>query len=107
MIQPNEHQGRVAVITGGSGAIGGAIARRLHDESAAVHVLDLKPSQASEWSFHTVNVANESAVDTTFDAIGNLAGRIADGSTRCRTRRCRLHRSRSPASPRIELSIRE
>src|SRR6185503_5192051 len=76
MIQPNEHQDRVAVITGGSGAIGGAIARRLHDEGAAVHVLDLKPSQASGWSFHSVDVANESAVDTTFDAIGNLAGRI-------------------------------
>jgi len=76
MSEANEHQGRVAVITGGSGVIGGAIARRLHDEGAAVHVFDLKPSQASEWSFHTVDVANESAVDTTFDAIGNLAGRI-------------------------------
>ena len=76
MIQPNEHQDRVAVITGGSGAIGGAIARRLHDEGAAVHALDSKPSQASEWNFHIVDVANESAVDTTFDAIGNLAGRI-------------------------------
>jgi 2-hydroxycyclohexanecarboxyl-CoA dehydrogenase len=76
MPEANEHQGRVAVITGGSGGIGGAIARRLHDEGAAVHVLDLKPSHASERSFHTVDVANEAEVDTTFDAIGNLAGRI-------------------------------
>src|SRR6266545_3254308 len=76
MVQAGEHQGRVAVITGGSGGIGGAIARRLQDEGATVHVLDLKPSPASGWSFHTVDVANESAVDTTFDAIGNLAGRI-------------------------------
>jgi len=74
--EAKEHQGRVAVITGGSGAIGGAIARRLHDEGATVYVLDLKPAHASGWSFHTVDVANESAVDTTFDAIGNLAGRI-------------------------------
>ena len=74
MPQANEHQGRVAVITGGAGAIGGAIARRLHDEGAIVHVLDLKPSHASEWSFHTVDVANEAAVDTTFDAIGKTAG---------------------------------
>jgi NAD(P)-dependent dehydrogenase (short-subunit alcohol dehydrogenase family) len=74
--EAKEYQGRVAVITGGSGAIGGAIARRLHDEGAAVHVLDLKPSHASGWSFHTVDVANESEVDTTFDAIGNLVGRI-------------------------------
>ena len=70
MPQAREHHGRVAVITGGSGGIGGAIARRLHDEGAAVHVLDLKPSHASEWSFQTVDVANEAAVDTTFDAIG-------------------------------------
>ncbi len=76
MIQPNEHLGRVAVITGGAGAIGGAIARRLHDEGAAVHVLDLQPAHASGWTFHTVDVANESAVDQTFDAIGNRAGRI-------------------------------
>jgi len=33
MTQPNEHQGRIAVITGGSGGIGGAIARRLCDEA--------------------------------------------------------------------------
>jgi 2-hydroxycyclohexanecarboxyl-CoA dehydrogenase len=76
MTQPNEHQGRVAVITGGGGAIGGAIVRRLHDEGADVHVLDLKPSPASGWSFHAVDVANEAAVDTTFDTIANLAGRI-------------------------------
>ena len=76
MAEAKEHQGRVAVITGGSGAIGGAIARRLHDEGATVYVLDLKPAHASAWSFHTVDVANESAVDTTFDAIRNLAGRI-------------------------------
>lgn len=76
MTQPNEHDGRVAVVTGGSGGIGGAIARRLHDQGAAVHVLDLKPSTASEWSFHSVDVANEAAVDTTFDAIGTTAGNI-------------------------------
>ncbi len=76
MTQPNEHQGRIAVITGGGGAIGGAIARRLHDEGAAVHVLDSKLSPTSGWRFHTVDVADESAVGTTFDAIGNLAGRI-------------------------------
>ena len=76
MAQAKENQGRVAVITGGSGAIGGTIARRLHDEGATVHVLDMKPSHESGSIFHTVDVANESAVDTTFDAIGNLTGRI-------------------------------
>jgi len=74
--QAPDHQGCVAVITGGSGGIGGAIARRLHEEGAAVHVLDLKTSQASGRTFHTVDVADESAVDTTFDAINNAAGSI-------------------------------
>jgi NAD(P)-dependent dehydrogenase (short-subunit alcohol dehydrogenase family) len=74
--QAQEHQGRVAVITGGAGAIGGAIARRLHDEGAAVHALDSKSSPTSGWSTHTIDVANESAVDATFDAIAKRAGRI-------------------------------
>ncbi|HET9550327.1 MAG TPA: SDR family NAD(P)-dependent oxidoreductase, partial [Candidatus Binatia bacterium] len=76
MPQAKEHQGRVAVVTGGVGAIGGAIARRLHDEGATVHVLDLKPAHASEWSFHSVDVANEAEVDTTFDAIGKTARNV-------------------------------
>ena len=76
MPQGNEHHGRVAVITGGSGGIGGAIARRLHDEGAIVHVLDLKPAHASEWSFHTVDVANEAEVDTTLNVIGKTARNI-------------------------------
>jgi len=74
--QAQEHQGRVAVITGGAGAIGGAIARRLHDKGAAVHVLDSKSSPTSGWSFHKVDIANESAVDAIFDTIGKRAGRI-------------------------------
>jgi NAD(P)-dependent dehydrogenase (short-subunit alcohol dehydrogenase family) len=41
MNQANEHQGRVAVITGGNGGIGGAIAKRLVSEGALVHVLDV------------------------------------------------------------------
>ena len=42
MAKSNEHQGRIAVITGGSGGIGGAIATRLSAEGAVVHVLDVK-----------------------------------------------------------------
>jgi 2-hydroxycyclohexanecarboxyl-CoA dehydrogenase len=76
MSESNEHYGRVAVITGGSGGIGGAIAQRLHNVGVGVHVLDLQPSRPSGWSFHPVDVADESAVDTAFDAIGKRAGKI-------------------------------
>ena len=44
MARGNEHQGRVAVVTGGSGAIGAAITERLAKTGAVVHVLDLQPS---------------------------------------------------------------
>lgn len=76
MAQPNEHQGRVAVITGGSGGIGGAIAQRLCDEGAIVHVLDTKESALAGVKFQQVNVSDETAVDAAFDAIGKAAGKI-------------------------------
>ena len=71
----NKHEGRVAIITGG-GAIGGAIARRLHDEGAAVHVLDVQPSSVPGTGFHLVDAGNEAEVDAAFSAIGKSAGRI-------------------------------
>lgn len=76
MTQPNEHQGRVAVITGGSGGIGGAIARRLGEEGAIVHVLDMNESAQSGVNYRRVDVSDEAAVDAAFDAIGKAAGKI-------------------------------
>lgn len=76
MTQPNEHQGRVAVITGGSGGIGGALARRLCDDGAIVHVLDMKEPAQSGVNYQRVDVRDEIAVDAAFDAIGNSTGRI-------------------------------
>lgn len=76
MTQPNEHQGRVAVITGGSGGIGGAIAERLCGEGAIVHVLDMKESALTGAKFLRVDVSDEAAVGAAFDAIGKAAGRI-------------------------------
>ena len=76
MTQPNEHQGRVAVITGGSGGIGGALARRLCDDGAVVHVLDMKEPAQSGVNYQRVDVRDEIAVDAAFDAIGNSTGRI-------------------------------
>ncbi|HLN87663.1 MAG TPA: SDR family oxidoreductase [Candidatus Limnocylindrales bacterium] len=76
MTQPNEHKDRVAIITGGSGGIGGAIAQRLCDEGAIVHVLDTKESSLARVSCRQVDVSDETAVDGAFDAIGNSTGRI-------------------------------
>lgn len=76
MTQPNEHQNRIAVITGGSGGIGGAIAQRLSEAGATVHLLDLKESALPAAHFQRVDVSDEAAVDTAFDAIGRAAGKI-------------------------------
>jgi len=78
----NEHQGRVAVITGGSGGIGGAIAKRLVSEGALVHALDVKdasqsgPDTVARINFHEVDVSNEPNVDRVFDEIGKVSGKI-------------------------------
>lgn len=72
----NEHEGRVAVITGGSGAIGAAVAERLSSAGAVVHVLDVQTSNLPQVYFHQVDVCNEPDVDTAFDAIGKAGGRI-------------------------------
>lgn len=76
MPHANEHQNRVAVITGGSGGIGGAISARLHEAGAKVHVLDAKPSSAKDFTFHQLDVTHEAAVDAEFDAIIKAAGKI-------------------------------
>ena len=70
-----EHQGRVAVITGGSGGIGGAIAARLSAEGAVVHVLDVNPG-VDDTRFHAVDVGDEASVNQVIDAIGAAHGAI-------------------------------
>jgi 2-hydroxycyclohexanecarboxyl-CoA dehydrogenase len=72
----NGHDSRIAVITGGSGGIGAAVAGRLSSAGAVVHVLDLQPSSTAGADFHRVNVGNEAEVDAVFDAIGKSAGTI-------------------------------
>ena len=58
MPNANEYQGRVAIVTGGSGGIGGAIATRLTAEGAIVHILDVK-SGADKLRFHAVDIGDE------------------------------------------------
>jgi len=72
----NEHRGRVAVITGGSGAIGAAIAERLIKADALVHALDVRSPILPDLNFHRLDVRDETEVDAAFDAIGKTAGRI-------------------------------
>lgn len=76
MIEANEHDGRVAVVTGGSGAIGAAVTESLRNAGALVHVLDVQPSSLSGAYFHCVDVRDESEVDTAFGAVGKSSGRI-------------------------------
>ena len=75
-VKANEHHGRVAVITGGSGAIGTAIGECLSKAGALVHVLDVYSAGSPEINFHRLDVRSESEVDATFDAIGKSIGRI-------------------------------
>lgn len=75
MTNANEHQGRVAVITGGSGDIGGAIAARLTAEGAIVHILDVK-SGADNLRFHAVDIGDEASVNQTIDAVNAEHGAI-------------------------------
>jgi len=70
-----EHRGRVTVITGGSGGIGGAIAARLIAEGAVVHVLDTKPS-TDQTHFHAVDIGDETTVNRVFDTIGAEHGTV-------------------------------
>jgi NAD(P)-dependent dehydrogenase (short-subunit alcohol dehydrogenase family) len=74
--QSNNHDGRVAVVTGGSGAIGAAIIQRLRDAGAVVHALDIQPSSTPGAYFHRVDVRDETEIDAAFGAIGKSAGRI-------------------------------
>jgi NAD(P)-dependent dehydrogenase (short-subunit alcohol dehydrogenase family) len=75
MANANEHQGRIAVITGGNGGIGGAIATRLASEGTIVHILDVKPGGVSE-RFHLLDVGDEASINGVFDAIGAEHGAI-------------------------------
>jgi NAD(P)-dependent dehydrogenase (short-subunit alcohol dehydrogenase family) len=75
MPNTKEHQGRIAVITGGSGGIGGAIAKRLATEGAVVHILDVKPGSV-DGRFHALDVGDEASVNRAFNAIGAEHGAI-------------------------------
>ena len=77
MTETEEHRGRVAVVTGGSGGIGGAIVTRLLAAGAVGHVLDTKaPGSSSAVCFSSLDVTDEAAVDETFERVGKQAGRI-------------------------------
>ena len=82
MTKDNEHQGRVAVITGGRGGIGAGIAQRLLSEGVTVHVLDLSdhtpagPGAAGDVHFYSVDISDEAQVDSAFDRIQSISKRV-------------------------------
>jgi NAD(P)-dependent dehydrogenase (short-subunit alcohol dehydrogenase family) len=71
--------GRVAIVTGGGGSIGGAIARRLGAEGATVVVADLLPDAAGDVASSIANGV-PLALDVTSSAAWNeaVAGVVAD-----------------------------
>jgi NAD(P)-dependent dehydrogenase (short-subunit alcohol dehydrogenase family) len=75
MANTNEYRGRIAVVTGGSNGIGGAITARLTSEGAIVHILDVKSGGGNE-RFHVLDVGDEASVNGVFDAIGAEHGAI-------------------------------
>ena len=80
----SEHKGRVAVITGGNGGIGSAIADRLQLEGASATVMDLMPRAggakaelpSSPIFFYQVDVAQEREVEITFKKVAAHEGKI-------------------------------
>ena len=82
MTKDTEHQGRVAVITGGSGGIGTGLGRRLQSEGVTVHVLDLSDDAradaagAGAMHFHPADIASEAEVDSAFDRIQSISKRL-------------------------------
>jgi NAD(P)-dependent dehydrogenase (short-subunit alcohol dehydrogenase family) len=75
MSNNDEHHGRIAVVTGGSGGIGSAIATRLASAGAVVHILDARAA-AIDAHFHAVDIRDEASVNRVFDAIGAERGAI-------------------------------
>jgi NAD(P)-dependent dehydrogenase (short-subunit alcohol dehydrogenase family) len=76
--------GKVALITGASGALGGVVCRRLLDAGAAVAALDRRPERLAAahadagglFSAHAVDLADPAAVETAFGAALERHGRL-------------------------------
>ncbi|WP_291295519.1 SDR family NAD(P)-dependent oxidoreductase [Elioraea sp.] len=70
--------GRVAVVTGAARGIGAAVARAYAAEGAAVHALDILPSErdGARITHHIVDVTDETAVAAAFAAIEAAEGQI-------------------------------
>lgn len=72
MNQPSDINGKVAVVTGGSGAIGQAIARALQRAGTQVVLLDVVPPRDSDLQWIECDVRSDSSVA---DAISKVASR--------------------------------
>ena len=75
MVRHFSLDGKVAVVTGGAQGIGEAIAHRLSDAGATVHVADLNAPADSPTS-HQVDVSQEDDVQAMINAVKAHSGRL-------------------------------
>ena len=76
MNQRSELDGRVAVVTGGSGAIGTAIVRTLQAAGAYALSLDLRPSQVADIPWVECDVRQDSSVSAAVRKVADEHGGI-------------------------------
>ena len=68
--------GRTAIVTGGTGGIGRAIAEHLRDAGASVWIWDLAPPEVDGVRFGEVDVTRPETIDAATRAAMNLSGRV-------------------------------
>jgi NAD(P)-dependent dehydrogenase (short-subunit alcohol dehydrogenase family) len=71
-----ELSGQVAVVTGGSGAIGSAIARSLATAGAAAVALDVRPPEDKEVAWVACDVREDASVAAAIEKIAREHGRL-------------------------------
>lgn len=73
---PNELAGQIAVVTGGSGAIGGAIIRALAAAGATAYSLDRTPPADESIPWLSCDVSQEACIGSSLDAIDEKHKRL-------------------------------